>query len=220
MRNAITIATMVALVGVVPGVAGAQGQQAAADLKDASGASVGTATMTESGGVRLDVRVQNLPPGVHGIHLHAVGQCAGPDFMSAGGHFNPANKQHGLRNPQGAHAGDLPNLTVAADGTGSLQATASMVTLGAGDMSLFDADGSALVIHVNPDDDVTDPTGNSGGRIACGVIARSAGGQAAQQPGTLPRSGLADERTGAQGALLAGLVLILGGTVLRRVTRA
>ena len=220
MRNVIAVATAVALLVLAPGIVGAQGQQAVAELKDPSGAAVGTATMTESGGVRLDVRVQNVPAGVHGIHIHAVGQCAGPDFMSAGGHFNPANKQHGLRNPQGAHAGDLPNLTVAADGTGSLQATNAMVTLGSGDTSLFDADGSALVIHANPDDDVTDPTGNSGGRIACGVIARSAGGQSASQPGALPRTGLAGDSAGWLGPLAAGLLLIVGGAALRRAPRA
>ena len=93
--------------------------------------------------------------------------------MSAGGHFNPTNRQHGLRNPQGPHAGDLPNLTVDANGAGTFQATNALVTLGAGTSSLFDADGSALVIHADPDDEMTDPTGNSGGRIACGVITRS-----------------------------------------------
>jgi Cu-Zn family superoxide dismutase len=110
---------------------------------------------------------------VHGIHFHAVGRCDPPDFMSAGDHFNPTNRQHGQRNPQGPHAGDLPNLTVEANGTATYQATNALVTLGPGANSLLDADGSALVIHADPDDDVTDPAGNSGGRIACAVIARS-----------------------------------------------
>ena len=109
---------------------------------------------------------------MHGIHIHAVGRCDPPDFMSAGDHVNPTNRQHGLRNPQGPHAGDLPNLTVEAGGTGTFQAANVDLTLGAGANGLFDADGSALVVHADPDDEATEPTGNSGGRIACGVIMR------------------------------------------------
>ena len=147
---------------------------ALADLRDQSGQIVGVATFTETaGGVQVTAQVRDLPPGVHGLHLHAVGRCDLPDFMSAGGHFNPTSRQHGVRNPQGPHAGDLPNLTVEANGTGSFQATNASVTLEPGAESLFDADGTALVIHDDPDDEATDPTGNSGGRIACGVVARS-----------------------------------------------
>jgi len=147
---------------------------ALADLRDASGQIVGAATFTATaGGVQVTAQVRNLPPGVHGIHFHAVGRCDPPDFVSAGDHLNPTNRQHGLRNPQGPHAGDLPNLTVEANGTGSFQATNAAVTLEPGAASLFDADGTALVIHDDPDDEATDPTGNSGGRIACGVVARS-----------------------------------------------
>ena len=145
-----------------------------ADLRDASGQLVGVAVFSQTaGGVQVTVQVRDLPPGVHGIHLHAVGRCDPPDFMSAGGHFNPTNRQHGLRNPQGPHAGDLTNLTVEANGTGSLQETNASVTLAPGAASLVDGDGTALVIHDAPDDEATDPTGNSGGRIACGVVARS-----------------------------------------------
>ena len=145
-----------------------------AELRDAQGQVVGSATFTETAGVvQVTAQVRNLPPGVHGIHLHAAGRCDPPDFMSAGDHFNPTNRQHGLRNPQGPHAGDLPNLTVEANGAGTFQAGNVPATLAPGAKSILDADGSALVIHADPDDEATDPTGNSGGRIACGVVARS-----------------------------------------------
>jgi Cu-Zn family superoxide dismutase len=137
----------------------------------ANGTTVGNATFVdESGGVRLKGQFKGLPPGEHGIHVHAVGKCDGPDFMTAGAHFNPANKQHGLNNPQGAHAGDMVNLTVASDGTGTIDYLLKDVS---GSSSLFGPDGTALVIHAMPDDEMTDPSGNSGGRIACGVIQHS-----------------------------------------------
>jgi Cu-Zn family superoxide dismutase len=146
-----------------------------AELRDANNQVVGTATFSEqpAGGVQVRADVRNLPPGNHGIHIHEVGRCDPPDFMSAGAHFNPTTKQHGLQNPQGHHAGDLPNLTVGADGTARFDQIDRDVTLGSGTTSLFDADGSSLVIHANPDDEMTDPSGNSGGRIACGIIRRS-----------------------------------------------
>jgi Cu-Zn family superoxide dismutase len=154
---------------------------ASTDLKTPSGETVGTATFTqESGGVRVKAQVTGLPPGDHGIHVHAVGKCDPPDFMTAGGHFNPTNKQHGLNNPLGAHAGDMPNLTVAPDGSASFDALLKDASLSSGDSSLFGPDGTALVIHAMADDEMTDPTGNSGGRIACGVIART--GAAASPP--------------------------------------
>lgn len=110
--------------------------------------------------------------GEHAFHIHAVGSCEGTDFKSAGGHFNPHGKKHGKKNPEGAHAGDLPDLAVGPDGSGSLETLAAEVTLGEGPNSLLDADGSALVIHAKPDDGVTDPAGNAGDRIACGVVAQ------------------------------------------------
>jgi Cu-Zn family superoxide dismutase len=145
---------------------------AAAELKDTNGRVVGNALFTAvgSGMVRMQVWAGGLTPGAHGIHVHAVGKCE-PDFAAAGGHFNPASKQHGLNNPNGAHAGDFPNLIVGPDGNGAFDAISDRFALSAGGYSLFDADGSALVIHANPDDEMTDPTGNSGGRIACGAIA-------------------------------------------------
>ena len=111
---------------------------------------------------------------MHGIHVHAVGKCDAPDFMSAGGHFNPTMHQHGLDNPQGSHAGDMTNLTVASDGSASVDYLLKDASLASGANSLFGPDGTALVIHADMDDEKTDPSGNSGARIACGVISRAA----------------------------------------------
>jgi superoxide dismutase, Cu-Zn family len=146
--------------------AAAWAETARAELKDAQGKVVGTAVLSEvAGGVRIALKARGLTPGDHGFHLHAVGTCEPPAFTSAGGHFNPQNKKHGHKNPEGAHAGDLPNLRVASDGTGSLEAIAAGVTL-------KDAVGLALVIHADADDEKTDPTGNAGARVACGVITK------------------------------------------------
>ena len=114
--------------------------------------------------------VEKLPPGTHGIHIHTVGKCEGPAFTTAGGHFNPDAKKHGKDNPDGMHAGDLLNIEVGADGTGNANLRAMNVTLGDGPNSLFHDGGTALVIHATADDYKTDPSGNSGARIACGVI--------------------------------------------------
>jgi Cu-Zn family superoxide dismutase len=146
---------------------------AAADLRDAAGRDVGMAQLSEEAeGVRILLEVHGLPPGAKGLHIHESGNCDAPDFKSAGGHFNPEGKQHGLENPRGPHAGDLPNLEVKQDGTGRLDATDDRITLGSGPGSLFDADGSALVIHADRDDQKTDPAGNSGDRLVCGVIVK------------------------------------------------
>jgi Cu-Zn family superoxide dismutase len=150
-----------------------RGPRARADLQDARGQNVGTATFTEAGGrVRLVVEARGLAPGKHGIHVHAVGRCEAPGFTSAGDHFNPLGAKHGLEAPDGAHAGDLPNLEADAGGNARYEATIGRVTLRDGRASLFDADGSALVIHAKEDDQRTDPSGNSGDRVACGVITR------------------------------------------------
>jgi Cu-Zn family superoxide dismutase len=132
--------------------------------------------------VRVFVFATGLQPGKHGTHIHSVGQCdpnsidpaTGSPFYSAGTHFNPQMNEHGLQNPQGPHAGDLPNLKVGPAGVGFLRAKDDRITLRKGqENSLFDGDGSAIVIHENRDDQMTDPTGNSGARIACGVIRRA-----------------------------------------------
>jgi len=144
-------------------------------LRDKAGQQVGLATLTEqTEGVRVEISATGLPPGPKGFHIHAVGKCDPPDFVSAGAHFNPTGKKHGRLNPEGAHAGDLPNLMVTGVGTGSLDATTKVVTLKPGvPGSLFGESGTSLVIHAQADDEKTDPTGNSGGRIACGVITRN-----------------------------------------------
>lgn len=149
-----------------------QGGAAASEstVRNAQGQSVGTLRVEPVGqGTRVVLRVMGMPPGAHGTHLHAVGRCDAPGFTTAGGHWNPTGRQHGLRNPQGAHLGDLPNLVVAADGTGELTATIPVPYVpGAG--SMLDPDGTALVVHATADDQVTDPSGNSGARIACAVV--------------------------------------------------
>jgi len=160
-----------------PGMAAGDGaRHASATFVDPMGATVGWARLVEdaSGIVHVNVHVQGLAPGRHGIHIHAIGACT-PTFAAAGGHYNPFGDQHGLDNPEGPHAGDLPNLTVNPQGVGHLDATTDRVTISASPATLFDAMsgavGSAFIIHANEDDQVTDATlGGSGARIACAVI--------------------------------------------------
>lgn len=145
---------------------------AKADIKNAAGEVIGAAMLSEQpeGGVAIDLTVSGLTPGEHGIHIHENGKCDPPDFKSAGGHFNPTGKHHGFSNPEGHHSGDLPNLTVGADGKVSGRIVAKDVTLNPGPNSLLKEGGTSLVIHAGPDDEKTDPAGNSGARVACGVI--------------------------------------------------
>jgi superoxide dismutase, Cu-Zn family len=162
----------------VAGAAGSAGAEAAGTmatvaLRDSAGQDVGTAELRQDGGsVRVTVSVTGLPAGEHGIHFHENGSCehSGEAFGGAGSHFAPSGRQHGLENPQGPHAGDLPNLQVSGDGSGRLEATTDRVTLMGGANALSKAGGTALVIHAQPDDQRTDPSGNSGARVACGII--------------------------------------------------
>ncbi len=145
--------------------------EAFAELKNAQGESVGSAVFREDGGrVRVVVQTRGLAPGRHGIHIHGVGRCEAPAFQSGGDHFNPAGKAHGLENPAGAHAGDLPDLEADASGAAQYVTVTDRVTLGAGPTSVLDADGSAIVVHAQPDDQRTDPSGNSGDRVLCGRV--------------------------------------------------
>ncbi len=147
----------------------AAGESAVAPLRSADGKDMGTATATAvDGGVMITLAATGLPEGVHGAHVHMVGKCEAPKFESAGGHWNPGDTMHGTMNGPG-HAGDLANLTVAADGTGKLEPRTPSGTFA----EMLDTDGAAFVIHAGPDDMKTDPSGNSGDRIACGVFARS-----------------------------------------------
>jgi superoxide dismutase, Cu-Zn family len=147
-----------------------------ASLQDPSDRPVGVAILTEdAGGLHIRVQASGLLPGVHGIHLHEVAACTPPEFTSAGEHFNPGRREHGLRNLDGPHAGDLENLLVETNGTAAYETLNTIASLGLGNpaANILDGNGSALVIHAAPDDQVTAPDGSSGARIACGVIVRS-----------------------------------------------
>ena len=140
-------------------------------LADASGKDIGTATLTQiAKGVQIKLDVHDLTPGDHAIHVHQTAKCEGPDFKSAGGHFNPEHKKHGTANPEGAHAGDMPNFAVDAKGASSATVVAPGVTMDDGPHSVFTGGGTALVIHDKADDLKTDPAGAAGDRIACGLI--------------------------------------------------
>ena len=150
---------------------------AQAALQDGAGKIVGLVSFSENRlGVKVDVKINGLPAGTHGIHIHAAGKCDPPEFTTAGGHFNPASTKHGLSVPDGPHAGDLPNLEVAADGKGSLLHYGPHLSLNpaASNGVLFGA-GTAVVVHAKADDGKTDPSGDSGARIACGVAKRAGG---------------------------------------------
>jgi superoxide dismutase, Cu-Zn family len=155
--------------------------RASATLRDAQGQELGTLTLRRAGqGIVVEGRLSGLPEGPHGIHLHAVGRCEAP-FESAGPHWNPANRQHGTQNPQGPHAGDLPNLNATGDGIADVAGITPAGRM-SGDGGLLDADGAALVVHASADDYRTDPSGNSGARVACGVIQSAGAAGGAGQP--------------------------------------
>lgn len=174
MRNRVIGRGMLALAAAgCVNAASLPGPENAATVRfvDSQGQPVGTAVLTEAeDGVRVNVHVRGLPPGVHGLHVHENGACDPPGFTTAGAHYDPAGRQHGTENPQGPHAGDLPNLTVGADGAGTLETVAKGLSLKSGTSALLKRGGTALVIHAAADDHRTDPSGNSGARIACGVV--------------------------------------------------
>ena len=145
---------------------------AKSDIYNAQGEKIGAAAFVQvESGVRITLDLNNLSPGMHGIHIHEVGKCDPPSFTSAGPHFNPEGKKHGLNNPAGPHAGDMRQLTVGAEGTAHAEFVDSLVSLAeVAPNSLFHTGGTAIVIHASPDDQMTDPSGNSGARVACGVI--------------------------------------------------
>lgn len=144
---------------------------ARAALLAADGSSRGEATVAEmADGLHVAVRATGVSPGVHAVHVHMTGTCTPPDFTSAGGHWNPTGRQHGKDNPAGMHMGDMPNMTAGADGTGAMEYVIPGGTLRAGAQPLLDADGAAVVIHAQADDNKSDPAGNAGGRIACGIL--------------------------------------------------
>lgn len=148
---------------------------AIAMLQTADGQSVGQANITQdANGLNLMLAVTGMPPGNHGAHIHMTGQCDAPDFKSAGGHWNPTDKQHGLKNDLGSHMGDFINLEVTADGTGRFERPIANASLETGPNALLDADGAAFVVHAGEDDQITDPSGDSGARLACGVFEKTA----------------------------------------------
>lgn len=165
----ITLCTVI----LASSVHAAEGDKATAEMKDRDGKPTGTITLTATpSGVLLKGDLSQLPPGPHGFHIHAVGKCE-PPFTSAGGHFNPGGKKHGFHDATGPHAGDVPNLHALSDGKAVVDAFAAGLTLTGGSNSVLDQDGAALVIHAKADDYKTDPAGDSGDRIVCGVISKA-----------------------------------------------
>lgn len=148
--------------------------EARVELRDAEGNKVGNATITQHGeGIRIKLKLQGVQPGEHAIHIHQNAKCDPPDFKSAGPHFNPEGKKHGLNNPEGHHAGDMDNFLVQHTGKAHVTVDNSSVSLGKGANSVFANGGTALVIHAKPDDMKSDPAGNAGDRVACGLIVKA-----------------------------------------------
>lgn len=148
------------------------GEEVLVSLENTEGADIGTATLTEKdSGVSIHLEAENLPPGTHGFHIHEAGVCEPPTFESAGSHYNPTGAKHGFDDPEGPHAGDLENIVVSEDGTVNVEVIADMVTLERGaENTLYTDEGTSLIIHSDADDYISQPSGNAGDRIACGVI--------------------------------------------------
>ena len=173
MRISFFLSVLTAAIAASALAASRQAGPVVVKLSDAKGDSIGTATLSSAtGGVRVMLAVKGLAPGQHAIHVHQTPKCEGPAFTSAGGHFNPERKQHGIDNPQGPHAGDMPNFLVDSAGRSNATVVAPGITLGDGPHSVFTGGGTALVIHEKADDMKSDPAGNAGARIACGVITK------------------------------------------------
>jgi Cu-Zn family superoxide dismutase len=215
------VVAIAAYVGLVPGVlaadppyGGTAVQSVTATLVDPAGKQLGTVQLHQdaAGVVLVRVDAARIPAGAHGMHIHQTGRCEGPAFASAGGHFNPTNKKHGLDSPDGAHGGDLTQIPATFDGSGVHEATTARISLTGGVTALNDADGSSLIIHAGPDDQVTDPTGNSGGRIACAVLAAPTAAPLPPATGT----GLAPE-SGGRFAVFAGFAIIAAALALAGV---
>jgi superoxide dismutase, Cu-Zn family len=179
-RNRITagktiflLAPMTLVVSLLYAKGGQAPKPVTVNLQNGQGHNVGTATLAQDANrVSIKLNLRDLPPGDHAIHVHQTAKCEGPDFKTAGAHFNPDGKKHGLQNPEGPHAGDAPNFIVDAKGHAKTTVIAPNVTLSDGPHSVFTGGGTALVIHAKADDGKTDPSGNSGDRIACGVITK------------------------------------------------
>ncbi|MBE1553007.1 superoxide dismutase family protein [Sporosarcina limicola] len=155
-------------------VSGENIESVTAPILNTEGNNIGEVILSEAAdGVTISIAAEGLPPGVHGVHVHETGVCTPPDFTSAGNHFNPKHKEHGFENPKGFHLGDLPNIEVDAEGKVAAKLTTKEFTLKPGAAnSILDTDGSAVVIHAQADDYKTDPSGNSGARIACAAIGK------------------------------------------------
>ncbi len=173
----IAYTAMVGVLGLLGTVAAAQPAEPSGrfgtSLRNAQGQVIGNALAVREGQVvKVSMTVRGFTPGTYGVHLHETGRCEAPDFTSAGAHWNPAGRQHGRLNPQGPHLGDLPNLEVRANGTGRIEFDVPVPAgTGGGTNPLVDADGTSIVVHAAADDERTDPSGNSGARIACGALA-------------------------------------------------